>query len=64
MGIIKKIRTPDGEVHDIYDEGAARASALNNYYTKTQIDSKELITVADIDAICGGSIQSASEVTF
>jgi hypothetical protein len=29
MGIIKKIRTPDGKVHDIYDEGAARASALD-----------------------------------
>jgi hypothetical protein len=37
-----------------------------NAYTKTEIDNLELITVADIDAICGTTIQvaSASEVTF
>lgn len=36
------------------------------YYTKTEIDNLELITVADIDAICGTTIQVAtvSEVTF
>ena len=38
------------------------------YYTKTQIDNFELITTADIDAICGTTIQVASsnnsEVTF
>lgn len=37
-------------------------------YTKTEIDNLELITVADIDAICGTTIQdasnSANEVTF
>lgn len=35
-------------------------------YTKTEIDNLELITVADIDAICGATIQvaTASEVTF
>lgn len=35
-------------------------------YTKAQIDSMEFITVADIDAICGTTIQvaTASEVTF
>lgn len=35
-------------------------------YTKTEIDNLELITLADIDAICGTTIQDAStsEVTF
>lgn len=35
-------------------------------YTKAEIDSMELITVADIDAICGSSIMAAgaSGVTF
>jgi hypothetical protein len=48
----------------------AKANSSHNhdsqYYTKTQIDSMELITVQDIDAICGANIQiaSASEVTF
>lgn len=28
------------------------------------IEETELITIADIDAICSGTIQSASEVTF
>lgn len=39
-------------------------STLSNYYTKTQIDELELITVSDIDAICGTTIQMASEVMF
>lgn len=36
------------------------------YYTKTETDNLELITVDDIDAICGSSIVAASlsEVTF
>jgi hypothetical protein len=29
--------------------------ALSNYYTKAQIDSYELISIADIDEICSGS---------
>jgi hypothetical protein len=37
---------------------------LSNYYTKTEIDDMEFITVADIDAICGTNIQMASEVMF
>jgi hypothetical protein len=47
-------------------DGKAEASSLANYYTKEEIDSCELITVNDIDTICGGSIQYASinEVTF
>lgn len=35
-----------------------------NTYTKTEIDNMELITVEDIDTICGSSIVSASEVSF
>lgn len=35
-----------------------------NYYTKTQIDSLELITIDDIDTICGQKIYMASEVEF
>ena len=34
------------------------------YYTKTEIDDLELITIEDIDAICGGNIVAASEVTY
>ena len=35
-------------------------------YTKTEIDDMEFITTADIDTICGGTIQVAriNEVTF
>lgn len=29
-------------------------NALTNHYTKTEIDNYEFITIADIDAICGG----------
>lgn len=34
------------------------------YYTKSEIDNLELITVDDIDTICGSNIVAASEVTF
>ena len=30
----------------------------------TYVDSLELITVEDIDSICGGNIVAASEVTY
>lgn len=33
-------------------------------YSKTEIDNMELITLADIDTICGTTIQMASEVLF
>lgn len=40
-------------------------NSLNNYYTKTEIDDMELITVEDIDEICGTAIEVADEgVTF
>lgn len=39
-------------------------TSLGSYYTKSQIDSMELISVNDIDTICGSSIQSAREVLF
>lgn len=42
----------------------ADSSTLSNYYTKTEIDGLELISVEDIDAICGSGIQLASEVMF
>ena len=36
------------------------------YYTESEIDNMEFITINDIDTICGQSIQitNASEVTF
>ena len=34
------------------------------YYTKNEIDNYELITVDDIDAICGSDITSAANLTF
>ena len=40
------------------------SAALSNYYAKTEIDSLELITVDDIDTICGGTIQYAEDVMF
>lgn len=39
-------------------------SVLNSYYTKNEIDNYELITVDDIDAICGSDITSAANLTF
>lgn len=50
-------------VKQVYDFAE---NALLNYYTKTEINDLELITEADIDAICGATIQDAttSEVTF
>ena len=33
-------------------------------YTKAEIDAYSFITTDDIDTICGGSIQAASEVTY
>lgn len=54
----------DALQEDVNDK--ADASSLANYYTKEEIDSYELITINDIDAICGANIQYASinEVTF
>lgn len=47
--------------------GKVDSSVLNNYYTKTQVDNLELITINDIDTICGTTIQVATlnnEVRF
>lgn len=46
--------------------GKADSSALSNFYTKSQVDNMELISMDDIDTICGATIQvaSLSEVTF
>lgn len=47
-------------------ESKLGGSALGDYYTKSEIDNMELITIEDIDTICGATIQvaSLSEVTF
>lgn len=49
-------------------DGKAEASHDHNdkYYTKTEIDNLQLITVNDIDTICGTTIEVASDsgVTF
>jgi hypothetical protein len=37
---------------------------MSKYYTKSEIDSLELITTDDIDIICGSSIQAAEQVMF
>lgn len=45
--------------------GKVDTSVLANYYSKTEFDNLELITVEDIDAICGATIQIATlGVTF
>ena len=60
---------------EIFDAMDTLQTAVNNkaplehdhntlYYTKSEIDALAIITVADIDAICGSSIIPASEVTF
>ena len=36
----------------------------DSYYTKLEIDAFELITVEDIDTICGSDIASAANLTF
>lgn len=69
-----KIEKVEGSTYHPLDEGfipdtIARKSDigdidLTNYYTKTEIDNLELITVEDIDTICGATIQLASEVEF
>ena len=38
-------------------------ASLEGYYSKEEIDNMELITVADIDAICGATIMIADEET-
>lgn len=54
------------EQDDTYDylNNTALTNALGNYYTKPEIDDLVLITVEDIDAICGGAIQYAEDVMF
>lgn len=37
---------------------------LSNYYTKSDIDSMEFISIADIDEICGANIVLGNEVTY
>lgn len=37
-------------------DSKADSSVLNDYYTKTQVDDMELITLDDIDTICGSTI--------
>lgn len=58
----------DGVTSNIQTQLNAKAnsSVLSSYYTKTEIDEMEFITLDDIDAICGTTIQvaSLSEVTF
>jgi len=44
--------------------GGTNQSEGSKLLSLTDLNSAELITIADIDAICGGTIQSASEVTF
>ena len=47
-------------------DNKADASHNHNdaYYTKTEIDSMEFITVDDIDTICDEAIQYAEDVVF
>lgn len=47
-------------------DGKASSSHDHNdaYYTKTEIDTFELITIDDIDTICGSDIVAASDLTF
>lgn len=57
------------EIEDKIEEAVKLKSDTNHnhndlYYQKSEIDSFELITVEDIDAICGGSIQYAEDVMF
>lgn len=59
-GLTKSIKTSLDEL----DEVKLEESDLENYYTKTEVDSLELITLDDIDAICGSTISVARGVIF
>lgn len=65
---ISEVYGLEGALSDINAsiDGKVSVSALENYYTKNEIDNLELITLEDIDAICGTTIQiaSTSGVTF
>lgn len=41
-------------VIEAIDETKADIAALNDFYNKNEIDNYELITLSDIDEICGG----------
>jgi hypothetical protein len=45
------------------DETKAGKTDLENYYNKTEIDSYELITIADIDEICNAVTEGSLEST-
>ena len=52
-------------LQDVLDAKAEVTHDHNDvYYTKTEVDNMEFITVDDIDAICGQTIVKADEVTF
>jgi phage-related tail fiber protein len=58
---------PQGSADAALEEAKSYTStSLSNYYTKSQIDSLNLISTSDIDTICGTTIQiaSAEGVTF
>ena len=69
-GYLTEHQSLDGLATESYvdEQLATKADVSHNhndtYYTKTEIDNLELITVNDIDAICGGAIQAAEEVSF
>lgn len=46
------------------DTGDSTTLSSAKSYTDTSIANMELITIADIDTICGASIVAASEVTY
>ena len=50
-------------VIEAIDEVKADKTDLENYYNKTEIDSYELITITDIDAICGAITEGSLEST-
>ena len=61
----------ESEIDNMLSSKADKATTIAGYsitdaYTKTQIDNLELITVADIDAICNVTYVNASDsgVTF
>lgn len=56
MSYIKKIKLPNNPTpYDIYDEGAVR---------KEELATMELITIEDIDEICGTQLDLGVNISF
>lgn len=67
LGELAAAMAENQEIVDVLNSAItnkADKSDIVDAYSKYEIDNMQFITVEDIDRICGGSIQSAREVTL